>query len=420
VNTTSLDQHVSQTVAPNGLTVLSEQLPAVRSAAVGIWVRTASAHEPRSQMGVSHLLEHMVFKGTERRTARQLAQELESRGGTLDAFTGRDHTCFQAHILDVDLPRAVDVLTDLVHRPLLRETDLSLERNVVLEEISTVEDTPDDLVFELFADQLWPQHPYGYSILGTRESVGALRSQDLRQVHGTGYYRGNCVIAAAGRIEHERLLELLEKEGWFEEVGPGAPRQPLMGAPAVRGQTFRLERDTAQCHMVLGSDAFPYRDPRRFALALLVNALGGGMSSRLFQRIREELGLAYAIYAFQQLFQSSGILGVYVGTQPSSAEAALDAIRQEYATLARAGLSEEELAQGKQQLKGQILLALESSISRMNRLAGMVLHGEPYRRLDEIAALIDAVTLEDVRQVAAEFFAPERQTLARLGPERAA
>jgi predicted Zn-dependent peptidase len=232
--------------------------------------------------------------------------------------------------------------------------------------------------------------------------VGALRSQDLKQVHGTGYYRGNCVIAAAGRVEHQRLLELLEKEGWFEEVGPEAPRQPLKGAPAVRGQTFRVERDAAQCHMVL------------------VNALGGGMSSRLFQRIREELGLAYAIYAFQQLFQSSGILGVYVGTQPASAEAALDAIRQEYATLARAGLSDEELAQGKQQLKGQILLALESSISRMNRLAGMVLHGEPYRRLDEIAALIDAVTLDDVRQVAAEFFAPERQTLARLGPEQAA
>jgi len=208
VNTTSLDRHVSQTAAPNGLTVLSEQLPAVRSVAVGIWVRTASAHEHRSQMGVSHLLEHMVFKGTERRTARQLVHELESRGGSLDAFTGRDHTCFQAHILDEDLPRAVDVLTDLIRRPLLRETDLSLERNVVLEEISTVEDTPDDLVFELFADRLWPQHPYGYSILGTRESVGALRSQDLRQVHGTGYYRGNCVIAAAGQIEHERLLDV--------------------------------------------------------------------------------------------------------------------------------------------------------------------------------------------------------------------
>jgi predicted Zn-dependent peptidase len=420
VNTTSLDQSVNQTVAPNGLTVLSEQLPTVRSAAVGIWVRTASAHEHRSQMGISHLLEHMVFKGTERRSARQLALELESRGGSLDAFTGRDHTCYQAHVLDVDLPRAVDVLTDLVRRPLLRETDLSLERNVVLEEINTVEDTPDDLVFELFADRLWPQHPYGYSILGTRESVGGLSSEDLKQVHGSGYYRGNCVIAAAGRIEHERLLELLGNEGWFEDVGPEAPRGPLPGAPAVRGQTFGIERDTAQCHMVLGSDAFPYRDPRRFALALLVNAFGGGMSSRLFQRIREELGLAYAIYAFQQLFQSSGILGVYIGTQPSTAEQALEAIRQEYATLAATGLSDEELAQGKQQLKGQILLALESSISRMNRLAGTVLHGEPYRRLDEIAALIDAVALDEVRQVAAEFFAPERQTLARLGPERAA
>ncbi len=348
---------MSQTVAPNGLTVLSEQLPSVRSAAVGIWVRTASAHEHRSQMGVSHLLEHMVFKGTERRSARQLALELESRGGSLDAFTGRDHTCYQAHVLDVDLPRAVDVLTDLVRRPLLRETDLSLERNVVLEEINTVEDTPDDLVFELFADRLWPQHPYGYSILGTRESVGGLSSEDLKQVHGSGYYRGNCVIAAAGRVEHEPFARAAGRtragsRTWVPRHPAGRCRghRPSGGRPSVSSGT------PPRCHMVLGSDTFPYRDPRRFALALLVNVFGGGMSSRLFQRVREELGLAYAIYAFQQLFQSSGILGVYIGTQPSTAEQALEAIRQEYATLAGTGLSDEELAQGKQQLKGQILL----------------------------------------------------------------
>ncbi|MGH7703601.1 MAG: M16 family metallopeptidase, partial [Gemmatimonadales bacterium] len=188
METLRLDQGLHKSVAPNGLTVLTEVLPGVRSAAVGIWVRTASAHEPRPKMGVSHLLEHMVFKGTERRTARQLAFELEARGGSLDAFTGRDHTCYQAHILDADLPRAIDVLTDLVRRPLLRESDLTLERNVVLEEISTIEDTPDDLVFEVFADRLWPDHPYGYPIIGTRETVGSLNAQDLRALHGAGYY----------------------------------------------------------------------------------------------------------------------------------------------------------------------------------------------------------------------------------------
>jgi predicted Zn-dependent peptidase len=417
VETVRLDQQVSQTVAPNGLTVLSEALPAVRSVAVGIWVRTASAHESRPKMGVSHLLEHMVFKGTERRTARQLALELESRGGSLDAFTGRDHTSYQAHVLDADLPRAVDVLTDLVRRPLLRESDLALERNVVLEEISTVDDTPDDLVFELFADRLWPEHPYGYSILGTRDTVGALSTADLRQVHGAGYYRGNCVVAAAGRIDHGALLDLLEREGWFEANDRAAPRPPLPAAPAVRGRRFAVERDTAQCHILLGSDTFPHRDSRRFALSIVVNMLGGGMSSRLFQRIREELGLAYAVYAFQHLYLSSGIAGVYVGTQPATAGAAIEAIENEYRKLAAEGLTADELVEGKQQLKGQILLSMESTSRRMSRLAGMVLHGEPYRSLDDLAAAVDAVSPEDVAALAAEYFAPERQTLVRLGPQ---
>jgi predicted Zn-dependent peptidase len=203
LQTDRLDEGLFRTTAPNGLVVLSERLPGLRSAAAGIWVRTASAHEPRAQMGVSHLLEHMVFKGTERRAARQLALELEVRVGSLDAFTGRDHTSYQAHVLDADLPLALDILTDLVRRPLIRPADLSAERKVVIEEISGVEDTPDDLVFDLHAETLWPEHPYGYSILGSRESVGALEADDLRQLHRGGYYAGNCVVAAAGNVVHE-------------------------------------------------------------------------------------------------------------------------------------------------------------------------------------------------------------------------
>ncbi|HEX7023444.1 MAG TPA: pitrilysin family protein, partial [Gemmatimonadales bacterium] len=211
-----LDEGLLRSVAPNGLTVLSELLPGVRSAAVGIWVRSASAHEAPGQMGVAHLLEHLVFKGTERRTARELASELEVRGGSLDAYTSRDHTSYQAHVLDADVPLAVEVLTDLVLHPLLREADLELERKVVLEEISGVEDTPDDLVHELHSRLLWPEHPYGYSILGSRESVGGLGAGDLAACHRQGYYRGNCVIAAAGHVDHAQLLTTLEREGWFE------------------------------------------------------------------------------------------------------------------------------------------------------------------------------------------------------------
>jgi len=418
VETTRLDQHLYRTVAPNGLTILTELLPGVRSVAAGVSVRAASAHEARGKMGVSHLLEHMVFKGTERRSARQVALELERRGGSLDAYTSRDHTSYQAHVLDEDLPRAVDVLTDLVRRPLLRAQDLELERNVVLEEIATVDDTPDDLVFELFSEQLWPDHPYGYSILGTRETVGALDATDLQAVHRAGYFPGNCVVAAAGQVDHDAVLGLLEREGWFESAESGAPRPPVAGREAARGRQARVPRDSAQVHLVFGTDTFPYRDRRRFALSIVTNAFGGGMSSRLFQRIREELGVAYAVYAYQQFFQSAGVIGVYVGTQPATAALAEEAVRQEYQQLATRGLSAEELSGGKQQLKGQVMLSLESPVSRMNRLATLALHGEPYRPLDAILAEIDRVSAEDVAAITSEFLAPERQTVVRLGPEQ--
>src|SRR5580765_5544411 len=222
VDSVKLDREIYRTVAPNGVTVLSEREPNVRSVALGVWIRTASVHELRPKMGVSHLLEHMVFKGTERRTAQEIAVALESRGGSLDAYTSRDTTAFHARVLDADLPRALDVLTDLVRHPVLRQSDLDLERNVVLEEISTVEDTPDDQVFDLSSGLLWPEHPYGYSILGTRESVSALSTADLKHLHDNAYFPGNCVIAAAGNIEHARLLEELDRLGWFDQPGNGS------------------------------------------------------------------------------------------------------------------------------------------------------------------------------------------------------
>ena len=417
VETQRLDQGLSRSVLPNGLTIITERIVGVRSVAVGIWVRTASAHEVRAQMGASHLLEHMVFKGTERRSARQLAMELEARGGSLDAYTSRDHTNYQAHVLDEDLPRALDVLTDLVRRPLLREEDLALERNVVLEEIATVEDNPDDRVFELFNQQLWPDHSYGYSILGTRESVGGLSAIDLKQLHGQGYQPGNCVVAAAGNLTHEAVLEGLEREGWLAQPAGTPPRGRVGAARAVRGVEHALNRDSTQVHLVLGSDTFGDRDPRRFALSILTNAFGGGMSSRLFQRIREELGLAYAIYAYQQFFQSAGVAGVYIGTQPATADRAVEAIRGEYALLAAQGLSVDDLMHGKQQLRGQVVLSLESPASRMTRLATMSLFEEPYRPVDALLAEIDAVSRDQVQALAAEFFGPDRQTVVRLGPE---
>jgi predicted Zn-dependent peptidase len=416
MQTVPLDREVHQTTAPNGVTVLTERVPTVRSAAVGVWIRSASVHEPRPKMGVSHLLEHMVFKGTERRSAQEIALALEARGGSLDAYTSRDTTAFQARVLDQDLPRAVDVLTDLVRRPVLRDSDLQLERNVVLEEINTVDDTPDDLVFELSSQALWPDHPYGYSILGTRDTVAALSAEDLKGLHGRAYFPGNCVIAAAGNLTHAQLLALLEKEGWFEgevvAAGPAAPAHQ----PGARGVEQRHEKDTAQTHIVFATEAMPFADPRKFALMVLANVFGGGMSSRLFQRIREELGLAYAVYAYTSFYRGIGSLGTYVGTQPKTATQAVDAIRAEYARLAREGLQGEPLAEAKRQTMGQLVLGLESPTARMYRLAGAPLYGEAYRSLDDLLAIVERLTPDEVGQVAAEFFDPARQTVVWLGP----
>src|SRR5258706_7460066 len=289
METVRLDREIHRTTAPNGVTVLSERVASVRSAAMGVWVRTASAHEPRPKMGVSHLLEHMVFKGTERRSAQEIALALEARGGSLDAYTSRDSTAYHARVLDADLPRALDVITDMVRRPLLRDTDLSLERQVVLEEISTVKDTPDDEVFDLTYEIMWPSHPYGFQILGTQETVSAISADDLKQLHARAYFPGNCVIAAAGNITHEALLKEVEAQGWFDgAVGQTPPLVPPV-PPAVRGVTRSFEKDTAQTHIVFATDTIPYSDRRKYALLVLSNIFGGGMSSRLFPRSRAEL-----------------------------------------------------------------------------------------------------------------------------------
>jgi predicted Zn-dependent peptidase len=320
-------------------------------------------------------------------------------------------------VLDSDLPLALDVLTDLVRRPVLREADLALERKVILEEISTVDDTPDDLVFDLAAEALWPGHGYGYSILGTRETVAALSVADLKALHRRAYVPRNCIIAAAGNLEHERLVALLGELGWFDgTAADGDPPRTAPVPPAVRAGTLRRDKDSVQTHIVFATDTVPFADERKFALLVISNILGGGMSSRLFQRVREELGLAYGVYAYTSFFRKQGVLGVYVGTQPGTAEQAADAIRTEYGTLAREGLRGEALVDAKRQTQGQLMLALESPGARMYRLAGAEVYGEPYKSLDDLLAEVTALTEAGVAGVAAEFFAPGRQTVTWLGP----
>jgi predicted Zn-dependent peptidase len=370
-------------------------------------------------MGVSHLLEHMVFKGTRGRSALDIALSLEALGGSLDAYTSREHTVYQARVLDEHLREAADVIGDIVFRPTLRSSDLALERKVILEEIAMVDDTPDDLVFELHNELLWPEHPYGYSILGTRESVSQLGVRDLKALHARAYHPAQLVVAAAGNVEHDRLLEILTATGWA--AAPAGDPTPLVSPTPVAAPpaTRHVEREGAQTHIVAGTTAMAHGHPDRFPMLLLSSLLGGGMSSRLFQRVREELGLAYSVYTYSSFHADTGMHGVYVATAPESAGAALDAIRSELRQVVENGLPTAEIAMGRQQLKGQVTLSLESVSSRMYRAASVELYGEPYRSLDDVLALIDGITDEDVARVAREYFEPDRLTVLSLGPKAA-
>ena len=370
-------------------------------------------------MGVSHLLEHMVFKGTKRRTAHEIALSLEALGGSLDAYTSREHTVYQARVLDEHLEQAADVIADIVFHPALRESDLKLERKVILEEIGMVEDTPDDLVFELHNEALWGEHPYGYSILGTRDTVNALGIPELRDLHRRAYHPGQLVVAAAGNVEHDRLVDVLARTGWTAPDAGDSTPMPSPPAQTAAPTSMHVPRDGAQTHVVLGTKAVAHGDPERFPLLLVSMLLGGGMSSRLFQRVREDLGLAYAVYTYQSFHADSGMHGVYVATAPDSTGAALDAIRTELRSVVEHGLPADEVAMGRQQLKGQITLSLESVSSRMYRAASVELYDEPFRSLDEILALIDNITVDDVSRVASVYFDPERMTVVSLGPKGA-
>ncbi len=399
----------------NGVRVLTETIEGVRSAAVGIWIRQGSAHEDPSTMGASHLLEHLVFKGTETRSPRELVQALESLGGSIDAYTSREHTSYQARVLADHLPIALDVLADLVLRPRLEDDDLELERRVVLEEIATVEDTPDDLVFEMHGEMLWNGHPYGRSILGTRETVGALSADTLRELRQDRYCGTNLIVAAAGHVDHQHVLSLVREH--FEDVPEGNPAPPIEAPGAPRSGMQRIARDSAQTHLVFGTTTPGMADEVRYALVMLSSAFGGGMSSRLFQRVREELALGYSVYSYQTFHSLAGVSGVYLGTRPGWEERAIDAIREEYRTLADEGLPEDELEQTRQQVKGQLMLSLESTGARLYRLAGFALHDLPYLTLDQVLGRLDAVDPEAVRRAAADYFEPEHQLLLALGPE---
>lgn len=406
---------VQRTVLPNGLTVLSDNVPGVRSVAFGAWVRAATLHERAEKMGISHMLEHMVFKGTRRRSAKDISLALETLGGSLDAYTAREHTSYQARVLDEHIRDAADVIGDLVFNPVFRAADLKLERKVVIEEIAMVDDTPDDLVFEVHNEKLFGDNGYGYRILGTRDTVASFTISDLDELHAAAYRPGNIVVAAAGSIDHDQLLNILGETGWLDvpagSIDFAAP-PPVFQVPSYT----HVERAGAQTQLVFGSEAPAHGDERRYAFCLISMLLGGGMSSRLFQHVREELGLAYAVHTFSSFYSRAGMHGVYVGTSPESADEAAGAVIAELARIAIDGVPADELVAAKQQLKGQITLSLETPSARMYRAAGLELYEEPFRSLDEMLSLVDAIDEQTVSEVCSACFQPSGQTVVSLGP----
>jgi predicted Zn-dependent peptidase len=401
-------------VLPNGLVVITETMQHVRSVSVGIWVRNGSRREVPAENGLAHFMEHMVFKGTERRSAEDIAREMDSVGGMLDAFTSKEQICFNAKVLDEHLPIAFDVLADLVLRPKFDSDDVRKERRVVLEEIKMDLDNPEYLLHDIFTRGFWPDHSLGRPILGTPETVRKFDRDALRRRFKNWFAPDHILVTAAGNITHEEVLKLVEKE--FGQLQPQSAcdgdEVPSTGA-FIRVET---KRDLEQVHLCIGVPSLPIAHERRFGVAVLNNLLGGGMSSRLFQNIREKQGLAYAVFSELTPYSDVGMLSVYAGTAKENIGNVLDLTIAEFRAMKESPVSEEELRRAKNHLKGSLMLSLESTSSRMSNLARQELYFHRFSSLDEILTSIEAVTREQVQTLAQEFFRPESIAVAVLGP----
>jgi len=418
---TELNHGVSRTVLLSGLRVVTEHLPAVRSVALGIWVGVGSRDEDHAHAGATHYLEHLLFKGTSRRSALEISSAMDAVGGEMNAFTAKEYTCYYARVLDADLPLAVDVLSDMVTSSLITPKDVDAERTVVLDEIAMNDDDPTDTVHEAFSAQLFGDTPLGRPILGTTNSINAITRDQIFEHYQARYTPEHLVVAAAGNLDHDTVVELVRRAfgpALGQPAEPAAPRlngsHPGLGARAGTG-TRLITRPIEQANLVLGCEALARTDERRFALGVLNAALGGGMSSRLFQEVREKRGLAYSVYSFSAQHADTGVWGIYVGCLPAKADEVLGICLEEVAGVVDGGLTAAELARGKGQLRSSIVLGLEDPSSRMSRLGKAELVYPRLEPVDEVLTSIGAVTSDDVRQVAAEILTRPK-ALAVVGP----
>jgi predicted Zn-dependent peptidase len=403
---------VSETL-PSGLRLVTESMPHVRSVSVGVWLDRGSRHESDAESGVAHFVEHMLFKGTERRSAQDIAETIDSIGGQLDAFTAKEHAGYYIKVLDEHLPLAIDLLADMVMRPALQPTDVVREQGVILEEIKMVEDAPDDLVHEVFLQQFWHRHPLGRPILGTPETVRSFTSHGLRTYFERTYLAPNLVIAAAGHLEHERLREMVERA--FADL-PARPDAAEAAPPAVEPGIAIREKGLEQSHICLGTRAYPQAHDDRHAILVLNTILGGSMSSRLFQHIREERGLAYSVWSSLLAYSDAGTLSIYAGCAVDKVSEVIDLTLEELKVLRGEPVTQTELQRAKDHLKGSLMLSLESTSSRMSQLARQQLIFGRQFTLDEILGAIDAVTGEDVLRVSQDLFADGAAVATIVGP----
>jgi len=410
---------VRRTVLSSGLRIVTEEVSSVRSAAIGIWVNVGSRDETPAVAGASHFLEHLLFKGTSSRTALEISSSIESVGGEMNAFTSKEYTCFYARVIDTDLPMAVDVVCDLITSSLVTASDVDAERKVVLEEIAMRDDDPSDLVHDLFSDTFYGDIPIGRSILGSVQSINDMSRSAVFNYYKKRYLPQDLVVAVAGNIKHKEVVEMVERalsrNGFLNVAGTPQVRPNTVVKTKSQQSVGLIHRKTEQAHMFYGLEGVARNDDRRFTMGILSAALGGGMSSRLFQEIREKRGLAYSVYSFAQQFAGTGVLGFYAGSHPSKAVEVVQIIREVLADVAENGMTNEEITRAKGAVRGSLVLSQEDSGSRMSRIGkSEIVYGE-IMGFDEILNEISSVTAEAVRKVAGEFLL-QRPTLALVGP----
>ncbi len=403
----------AKTTLPGGIRVITESMPAVRSATLGIWADVGSAAELPERRGISHVVEHMLFKGTSRRTARQIAETMDGVGGNLNAFTDKESTCYYAKVIDRHIPLAMDVLSDMFLRSLFETQELTKEEHVILEEIKMYEDSPDELIHDLFIRTMWSGSDLGEPTIGTAETVSSVTPQHLREHMHRHYAPNAVVVTAAGNVDHEPFVDLVQH--CFREF-TGSCILVAPESPQATPASYVKRKDTEQAHLVIGAQGLSVRDDRRYALAVLDTLLGGGMSSRLFQEVREKRGLVYSVYTFQAAYREAGLFAAYAGTSPNNVRSCIDVIAEQFTRARDERVSAEELSCAKEHIKGSLTLSLEASSSRMIRLGRNEFALGREVTAEEIEQHVDEVSAQDVQELARELLAEERLGLCVLGP----